>query len=536
MQQLETSTSSSDDLPTTIVAPAVQAFDWLAKAPVIFGLIVFYLIGHFIIRLNLSPTLGIDDAEQVLFAQHWALSYRFRQPPLFTWLLLPFVDWIGPSVLAISIVRYGLLAVTYGCLYLTALSWIEDRRLAALSVLSFSLIYVFAYYAHHDLTHTTALGAMIAVSLLAFTKLSQKPTILRYLLLGLCFGFGMLAKWNFMMLAIGLPLTCLFSANHRHLVLTWKSLYAIVVMALIISPTALWMFSHGQSVGGLSSDIFGPSTNLDMSVLMIEGGTALLTSIILFLLPFILVFMGIFGTLFASASGDRAQNPKQDTKVAFLFRLTLVILGLHALLIPLFGAVNFTERWMHPALISMPIALFAILERYKPNTRLISIYLATTVILVAVAAGARLYRYAEGADQCGKCREFAPFEILSDDLRLAGFDKGTIVADGMHMGGNLKMAFPDSRLIDPAFPLVLWPPAIEQSEGDGGMCLLVWRADQPDTEARRRALYRFAQDELGMPKTAVGERGHAAAALYNSTTKRYGIEFELILENAGGCR
>ena len=136
---------------------------------------------------------------------------------------------LAPSVLAVSVVRYSLLAITYGCLYLAALSWIEDRRLAALSVLSFSSIYVFAYYAHHDLTHTTALSAMIAASFLAFAKLSEKPTIPRYLLIGLCFGFGMLAKWNFIMLAIGLPLTCLLSANERHLVLTWKSLYAIIV-------------------------------------------------------------------------------------------------------------------------------------------------------------------------------------------------------------------------------------------------------------------------------------------------------------------
>ena len=48
---------------------------------------------------------------------------------------------------------------------------------------------------------------------------------------------------------------------------------------------------------------------------------------------------------------------------AFLGFLILIVLGLHALLIPAFGAVNFTERWLHPALMSLPIFLFAIAER-----------------------------------------------------------------------------------------------------------------------------------------------------------------------------
>ena len=306
-------------------------------------------------------------------------------------------------------------------------------------------------------------------------------------------------------------------------------------MVLIITPTGLWMVDHGQSASGLSSDILSSSTDLGLSVLVLDGGTALLSSIVLFLLPFLPIFLCVFGPRIISINSRRSVSSEKDPKTTFLFRLTLVILGLHGLLIPIFGAVNFTERWMHPALISMPIALFALLGWYRPNKKLISIYLIATVILVAVAAGARLYRYAEGADHCGKCREFAPFAILADDLRRAGFDRGTIVVDGMHMGGNLKMAFPDSRVIDPDFPLSLWPPA-EPSQGQDGMCLLVWRADQADTEATRAMIYRFAQEELGVPKNAFGNLGHASAALYGSTKKDYALEFELIRENTGGCR
>jgi len=537
MQQLAESWKSAGDNHISAEAGSTKpAHSWLSHMPVVLGLIAGYLGLHFMLRLLLSPTLGMDDAEQILFAQQWALGYRFRQPPFFTWLLLPIVNGIGPSVLAVTIVRYALLAATYGFLYLAALRWIDDRRLAALSAFSFTLIYIFAYYAHHDLTHTTALGALIAASLFVFAKLSEQPKTHLYLLLGICFGFGMLSKWNFVMLAVGLPLTCILLSDYRTLVLNWRCLLTIAMMALIISPTALWMFGLGQTTSGVSSDILSHVDQPGGIEVMIQGGTALLTSAILFPMPFLAIFLVLFGaTLFRQV---RASSGHQTggANANFLGWLILVILGLHVLLIPIFGAVNFTERWMHPALMVLPIYLFARLSLCRPRDRTISFYLGIIAIFVAVVISARLYRYAEGADECGKCREFAPFAALAADLRAAGFENGTIVADGMHIGGNLKMAFPGSRVIDPAFPIALWPSRDGLDDGGEGMCLLVWREKQPDAEARRNAMHRFASDQLNVPVSLIWERGRVEAMLLHSSTRRYALGFELIRENAGGCR
>ena len=40
-----------------------------------------------------------------------------------------------------------------------------------------------------------------------------------YLALGLCFGLGMLGKWNFVMFAVALPLACLVHPAYRGLIL-----------------------------------------------------------------------------------------------------------------------------------------------------------------------------------------------------------------------------------------------------------------------------------------------------------------------------
>ena len=532
--------STAVDAAERSLGTSAPGFAWLGKPELIFGLIGLYLVGHLLLRLALSPTLGIDDAEQMLFAQHWAFGYRFRQPPLFTWMLVPVIDVIGSSLLAISLVRYALLAITFVFLYLTARLCLSDQRLAGLAVLSFTLIYVFAYYAHHDLTHTTALGAMIALALYVTARLVKNPTWTAYFTAGLVFGLGMLAKWNFVMLAIGVPLTCLVLPAFRHLVLTRKIVATAIVMAAVVTPTALWMFDHGQSIQGVSSDILVGSVAADPMALWLEGAAALLRATFLFPLPFLLIFLVLFGPNLLARHRPKGDNDRPALTPAFFGYLILIILGLHVLLIPLFGAVNFTERWLHPALMSLPIFLFACADRNQIPDRRIGAFIAVVAILVAVAAGARLYRYNAGADECSSCREFAPFASLAEGLRGAGFSKGVIVADGMHIGGNLKMLFADSLVVDPAFPIALWPDADDQPDTDnrkaGRGCLLVWREDGGNPEARRDLMRRYAVSWLGLPETARPRAGRLDAPLIGSSDRSYALGFELYQENAGGCR
>jgi hypothetical protein len=261
-----------------------------------------------------------------------------------------------------------------------------------------------------------------------------------------------------------------------------------------------------------------------------------LRSILLFPLPFLPIFLLLFGrSLYAGIAAPAPQGEGTPAlPPAFFGSLMLIILALHALLIPMFGAVNFTERWLHPALMGLPIVLFALAERGGITKRQIALCLALIAILVAAAAGARLYRYAEGADDCGRCRDFAPFAELADGLRAAGFSRGTIVADGMPIGGNLKMLFAESRVIDPAFPRAIWPDADDRDAP--GSCLLVWRDDGKGSRARRDLVRDYAVTELGLPPAEPSDAGRVEALLLGSSSRRYALGFELDRENAGGCR
>ena len=223
----------------------------LASRATVLSLILGYLALHLAVRLLTSPTLGVDDAEQALFAQQLGLGLRVP-PAAALHLAAAAGDRLrrGQSPGA----QPGALSAAGGDLSSASTrsrgAGSPTRRLAALAVLSFASIYMFGYYAHHDLTHSTALAAACAASFYAFARLVERPSAGHYLLLGLCFGLGMLAKWNFVMLAVGLPLTCLLHARFRALVLSPKLLLALAAMALVVAPTALWLLGQEQSIGG----------------------------------------------------------------------------------------------------------------------------------------------------------------------------------------------------------------------------------------------------------------------------------------------
>ncbi len=508
------------------------AATWLASSTVVGLLILGWLLTHLAIRLLTSPTLGVDDAEQALLAQRFAWGYEVRQPPLYTWLLLPVMGLLGPNLLALSLVRYLLLGVTFFCMYGVARRWIADPRLAALAVLSLAAIYMFGYYAHHDLTHSTALAAAIAASFYAFARLVERPSAARYLLLGACFGLGLLAKWNFVMLALGLPLACLLDRHLRPLVLDPKVLLACAAMTLILVPTTLWIFGQQQSVGSAATAVLVDRPGRGFLSTLAIGTVELARATLAYPMPFLVLFLVTFGGALwrARSAGDPdgAEPPWHSVTPGFLGTLIALILALHWLLIPTAGAVAFTEHWLHPALMILPVFLFALVERGRPTPRALTAYLVLLGLVTAAALGARILHYVLGADHCGRCRDLVPFTALADQLRKAGFAHGTIVTEDPYIGGNLRVAFPASRVVDPAYPSSDWPAPTGH-----GQCLAVWQAD---AGAREAGLQHEVETAFGVPAAAGWRAGRIEAAMMGSATRRYALDYRLLDPGLGECR
>src|SRR4051794_38958520 len=82
--------------------------------------VAFILVAHTVIRCALSGNLDIDEAEQLVLVQTWSAGYS-AQPPLYTWLLWPVVQLVGPNVVALALFKFLLLGTLY--VLMARLTW-----------------------------------------------------------------------------------------------------------------------------------------------------------------------------------------------------------------------------------------------------------------------------------------------------------------------------------------------------------------------------------------------------------------------------
>lgn len=515
-------------------------------------LLISYLLLHFLLRLSFGSVLGLDDAEQALFAQQWAWSYRFEQPPLFTWLLYPTFELLGVNVLALSLWRYFWLGVILLGSYRLLLKWFcwqanseEDRLYAGLATLGLLLIYVIAYFSHHDLTHTTIMTAFIVLGLLQFTRLIENPHWKNYLLLGLVFAGGLLGKWNFIVFCMALIISCLVLSSYRPLLLTGKTLLAIGVTTILVLPTLWFVANLERPYVDIAEAALSNQKVSGFATVLAKGSAKLTGSLLVYLLPFLL-FAGLIFYRPLRSGWSALRKPELNTLAApkphqqgpvcspvspqFLLVFSLSGITLLWLLIPLLGAVRFTERWMQPVLFPLPFLVLMLVRLGNPDVRKIRNYLLAVLAFSVLAFVVRIGMDKFSADRCGSCRALIPFPELAAQLSEAGFKKGTIIADRFHIGGNMRLSFPDSRVIDPHYPLAVWPD--DQGEGQ---CLWVWETAR-SKEQPPEHFQPFVTSQLAAAWRPPDRQGVATALLHGSEQRTYSLSWWLFEQPLGYCR
>jgi hypothetical protein len=172
--------------------------------------------------------------------------------------------------------------------------------------------------------------------------------------------------------------------------------------------------------------------------------------------------------------------------------------------------------------------LFMLVDRGEPGAGAVGTFAAILLCLVVAAFAARILVVAAGADYCGKCRSLVPFERIAQALREAGFTgRGTVLVDDFHIGGNLRVQFPEARVVYTDAPKAVWPPP-----RGADSCLVVWPSDNPGARAELTA---YLRTELGAPSDAAAIAGTVTTAMPRSE-RRYRIGYQLYPAGAGECR
>ena len=490
----------------------------LVQPHVVAALIVGWLGLHLVLRLLIGPTLGMDDAEQALAAQAWSLGYRTEQPPLFTWLLLLLKPLFGVGYVPIAMLRYAFLGLFCFAFWKAAKAWLGDDGRAAVATFALPTFYTFGWYAQVDLTHSTVLATAVALLLWLSARLLDRQRLTDYAFLGVVLGLGMLGKWNLAMAGTALIISGAILPEGRRAVFHPGVLLAAAIAVVIVLPNALWVLRHKSfEAAGSAVLVRGQKSGIQSVLDLIVAALA-------FTMPWlVLALVAFFPTLYRNRYAIR-----MSPAIRFLGTYTIVALLLHALLILPFGGVDFSERWMIVPLLPLPILFAGLLN---PRDLPVGRWLAIAAAMVVVALGMRAGIQWVGGDHCsGRCRSLAPFGTFAREFRDLGFERGTIVVDDLHLGGNLRARFSNSRVVDVSAPAGVFGEPTGQ-----GQCLVAWNADLFGVDAPEKLLA-GARAKLQVDPTMPAKRGDLTAALEGGTRQHQTLGYILFDGQNGDCR
>ncbi|MFQ5470924.1 MAG: glycosyltransferase family 39 protein [Gammaproteobacteria bacterium] len=428
-----------------------------------------YIAIHFCLRLVLSDTLELDEAAQLVIAQSFEWGYD-TQPPLFTWLQLAVFKLFGISIFSLALLKFLLLAATYYFVYQCALFLIHDHRLALLSAFTLLLLPSIAWESLRDLTHSVLVTSMSAMTFYCVFRLIERGQTRYYVFLGLAVALGVLSKYSFAIVVMGLMFAALSSKTTRRLMADKRIVITVVISLAVLFPHVIWVKEHWQMIAGFVSDQakLGFTENyLDSTV---NGMGDLIVNVTAFLTPFWLVSILIFYQAIFARGAEKAQKSMMYILLKRYFIGILIIL---IAMIVIAGSTRFQERWFQPILIMLPVYFFYRVAGTEHKPGRLKIYASVLVLFAIVVILGRVAQIYMAPEFERYTRLHLPSRALAKQIESLGFNNGTIIAGDSLTGGNLKLYFPESRMISVTTE-VYFPPA----KTDGGQCLLVWDATE----------------------------------------------------------
>jgi len=131
-------------------------------------------------------------------------------------------------------------------------------------------------------------------------------------------------------------------------------------------------------------------------------------------------------------------------------------------------------------------------------------------------------------EYCGSCRAYLPVADLARALRGMGFDRGTVVTQGHHLAGNLRLGLPHARIIDVDYPIFAFPPAPAD-----GSCLVLWAGDGDAVPA---AIASYMAAPLGATLIPPLREGRLEAGYVGAPYRRFVLSYATIEGGTGACR
>ena len=398
----------------------------------LFILFLYFFI-HLLIRVFISPNVGLDEAEQILLTQSFAWGYN-SQPPLYTWIQYVYFELFGTNIFALSLLKNTLLFLTYIFVYKSAKLATKDSTLALIATASLILLPQISWESQRALTHSvllTSISSMIIYVVFKIKYTVEKIHIGYYFLLGLLISIGMLTKYSFSIFIFAVLIASLLDAKLRSVILKKELLITLSIIAVLLAPHVLWFIDNLTVV--TSSTIGKLSPNKETFSFVI-GIIDLFKAILAFLAPLLIVSILIF---------RRSLTNSGNT---FLFHFFIIVLITLILFTIITGSTNFKDRWMQPYFFLMVIYIASKINIENLKQMHIALYFKIVYLFMFLIITVLIVRVYFPDMTKRNSRLNYPFYTLSQQIKDLGFDQGFIIAGNKSIAGNMKLNFLDSTV------------------------------------------------------------------------------------------
>ena len=397
-----------------------------------FVLLIVYFAAQLLVRLAISDSADLDQAEQLVLTQGLRWGYG-SQPPLYTWLQAGVIGIFGLNIFSLCLLKNLLLFGTCLFIFLSAKETTGDDRPAVAAMSSLFLIPQFAWESQRDLTHSVLVTMCAAATLFVFLRLLRTRRTGYYALFGLCAGLGLLAKYNFALFLVALALAALSLTAVRPVLISRRIFLSLALLLAVVLAHVLWMATHADAsltqLHKLHLQDLPNSFNAYCSGLQ---------SLISAVAAFAALLVATYAVLFY---GSPPVTPAVTGAVGDYRRLIqrAIIAGLLLCVATVFCfKAYFTDRWLQPLLFMAPIGLILQVLHKLDGGRFARLLLlnrlAAVIVLVALPLAPLL------ASVTGfHTRMNAPFSALADGIKARGFEGGVIAAENRLIAGNLKL-------------------------------------------------------------------------------------------------
>jgi 4-amino-4-deoxy-L-arabinose transferase-like glycosyltransferase len=408
------------------------------------AVILFCCFSYALLRLLVSPSLELDEAEQFLNGAFFHLGYN-EQAPLYSWIFWSLSLLFGKNLSTLIAIKYCLIFIFYFAFYLTARCFwsVKESLLITGSLLLFP---TYSYEVNRDLSHTILVSAIAVITCLLFIRTMLYRKTAQYFLLGVFMGLGILSKYNFLFFLAALLLASLTTAEGRRVIFNRRIFLSLLTCIGVLLPHFFWLMHEDflslryavniSHIGELNR----PSSPTLLSLL-----GAVYSEVVVF-------FAVTVVFLWRSISMRNAENNSALRVVRWLavYSLTIPFIG-----IIFIGPSHFQSRWLAPVFFTLPLALFSLVHMKINETRFkLFGYLCMSIAIVVL-----VLRVFTGffPDVTGKVeRIHIPYRALvqqiTEKLTKRGIDDLRAFAvisdvDDEHIAANILAEMPKAKFV-----------------------------------------------------------------------------------------